>query len=234
MLPRRNGAGARHRTQAGRCELRVRPHTLTAPRCLCCCSRRRRSGPASTSTLATAPVSCTGANTGVCTDPYQPDQFTDRKTALAGRLRFKFTICASPWRRLWVSLSGRCRRLEPLHLGLFFGTVARRLFRVGVLRSVNACSATGPSENIVSARHIAGLRPDLIAAQPRLGEKLEALAIRCGGYFFMSDAWSGHSHVDAMAAAFRAYEPVVPFGNGHIGLVTLCHLGGIGFHPVLT
>jgi len=33
-------------------------------------------------------VSCTGANTSVCTAPYQPDQSTDRKTAFGGGLRY--------------------------------------------------------------------------------------------------------------------------------------------------
>jgi len=32
-------------------------------------------------------VSCIGANTGVCTDAYQPDQLRDCKTVLAGGLR---------------------------------------------------------------------------------------------------------------------------------------------------
>jgi hypothetical protein len=32
-------------------------------------------------------VSCTGANTAVCTGTYQPDQLEDRKTAFGGGLR---------------------------------------------------------------------------------------------------------------------------------------------------
>jgi hypothetical protein len=39
-------------------------------------------------------VSCTAANTGVCTGPYQPDQFTDRKTVFGGGLRLIYR-----WRR---------------------------------------------------------------------------------------------------------------------------------------
>src|SRR5262249_159283 len=65
------------------------PGANAAATIACFCSllhRRRRSGPASTSTLATAPVSCTGANTGVCTGSYQPDQITNRKAVLGGRL----------------------------------------------------------------------------------------------------------------------------------------------------
>jgi len=33
-------------------------------------------------------VSCTSANTGVCTGTYQPDQLTDRKTVLGGGLQY--------------------------------------------------------------------------------------------------------------------------------------------------
>jgi len=75
---------APHRVPPHRAQTPPRPATIA-----CFCSllhRRRRSGLASTSMLATTPVSCTGANTAVCTDPYQPDQLTDRKPVPAGRL----------------------------------------------------------------------------------------------------------------------------------------------------
>jgi hypothetical protein len=38
------------------------------------------------------PVSRTGANTGVCTAPYQPDQFTDRKAAFGGGLHMVYRL----------------------------------------------------------------------------------------------------------------------------------------------
>src|SRR5271156_6434804 len=42
-------------------------------------------------------VSCTSANTGVCTGPYQPDQLRDRKTVLGGGL---LSCCANTSNRV--------------------------------------------------------------------------------------------------------------------------------------